>query len=59
MNALKHMEAVFVIALSVLGAGSYLAATAQDASAAAAPAVQAMTKTASMSLSAFMVFLLA
>jgi hypothetical protein len=40
MNALKHMEAVFVIALSVAGIGSYLAATAQDAHAAAA-AVQA------------------
>ena len=31
MNALKHMEAVFVIALSVAGIGSYLAATSQDA----------------------------
>jgi len=37
MNALKHMEAVFVIALSVAGIGSYLAATAQDAEAMPAP----------------------
>ena len=37
MNALKHMEAVFVIALSVAGIGSYLAATSQDASAMPAP----------------------
>ena len=36
MNALKHMEAVFVIALSVIGAGSYLAGTSQEAQAAAA-----------------------
>jgi len=36
MNALKHMEAVFVIALSVAGIGSYLAATSQDAIAAPA-----------------------
>ena len=34
MNALKHMEAVFVIALSVAGIGSYLASTAQVANAA-------------------------
>lgn len=33
MNALKHMEAAFVIALSVAGIGSYLAATAQEANA--------------------------
>lgn len=33
MNALKHMEAVFVIALSVAGIGSYLASTAQVANA--------------------------
>ena len=38
MNALKHMEAIFVVALSVAGIGSYLAATAPDAYAAAAPA---------------------
>jgi len=41
MNALKHMEAVFVIALSVAGVGSYLAATAQQAHASAAPTAQA------------------
>ena len=34
MNALKHMEAVFVIALSVAGIGSYLASTSQVANAA-------------------------
>ena len=33
MNALKHMEAAFVIALSVAGIGSYLAATSQPANA--------------------------
>ncbi|HEX8476694.1 MAG TPA: hypothetical protein VF663_00085 [Telluria sp.] len=38
MNALKHMEAIFVVALSVAGIGSYLAATAPDAHASAAPA---------------------
>jgi len=38
MNALKHMEAIFVVALSVAGIGSYLAATAPDAYAATAPA---------------------
>ena len=38
MNALKHMEAIFVVALSVAGIGSYLAATAPDAYAAATPA---------------------
>ena len=37
MNALKHMEAAFVIALSVAGVGSYLAATAQDANASTVP----------------------
>jgi hypothetical protein len=37
MNALKHMEAAFVIALSVAGIGSYLAASAQDAYALPAP----------------------
>jgi hypothetical protein len=37
MNALKHMEAAFVIALSVAGIGGYLAATAQDAYALPAP----------------------
>jgi hypothetical protein len=42
MNALKHMEAVFVIALSVAGVGSYLVATSQDANASAVP----MAKTA-------------
>lgn len=31
MNTLKHMEAAFVIALSVAGIGSYLAATSQPA----------------------------
>lgn len=31
MNALKHMEAAFVIALSLAGIGSYLAATSQPA----------------------------
>lgn len=31
MNALKHMEAAFLVALSVAGIGSYLAATSQDA----------------------------
>jgi len=41
MNALKHMEAIFVVALSVAGIGSYLAATAPDAYAAAAPAITA------------------
>ena len=41
MNALKHMEAVFVIALSVAGVGGYLAATAQDANASPAPLVSA------------------
>jgi Flp pilus assembly protein CpaB len=45
MNALKHMEAVFVIALSVAGVGSYLAATSQDANAAPAP-VQASVHSA-------------
>ena len=40
MNALKHMEAAFVIALSVAGIGSYLAATAQDANASPAPGTQ-------------------
>ena len=35
MNALKHMEAIFVVALSVAGIGSYLAATSPDAYAAA------------------------
>jgi hypothetical protein len=38
MNALKHMEAIFVVTLSVAGIGSYLAATTPDAYAAAAPA---------------------
>ena len=33
MNTLKHMEAAFVIALSVAGIGSYLAGTSQDAQA--------------------------
>jgi hypothetical protein len=33
MNALKHMEAAFVIALSVAGIGSFVASTAQDAQA--------------------------
>ena len=33
MNALKHMEAAFVIALSVAGIGSFVAGTAQDAQA--------------------------
>jgi hypothetical protein len=42
MNALKHMEAVFVIALSVAGVGSYLAATAQDANASPVPGAQAV-----------------
>ena len=37
MNALKHMEAVFVIAVSCAGIGSYLAATSQDANAMPAP----------------------
>lgn len=37
MNALKHMEAAFVIALSLAGIGSYLAATSQDAYAVPAP----------------------
>jgi hypothetical protein len=37
MNALKHMEAAFVIALSVAGIGGYLAASAQDAYALPAP----------------------
>jgi hypothetical protein len=37
MNALKHMEAVFVIAVSCAGIGSYLAATSQDAYALPAP----------------------
>jgi len=37
MNTLKHMEAAFVIALSVAGIGSYLAATSQEANAAPAP----------------------
>jgi hypothetical protein len=40
MNALKHMEAAFVIALSVAGIGSYLAATAQDANASPVPGKQ-------------------
>lgn len=31
MNALKHMEVAFLVALSVAGIGSYLAATSQDA----------------------------
>ena len=49
MNALKHMEAVFVIALSVAGIGSYLAGTSQDAqampaqTAAAAPQMAVVT----------------
>lgn len=38
MNALKHMEAIFLVTLSLAGIGSYLAATAPDAYAAAAPA---------------------
>jgi hypothetical protein len=37
MNALKHMEAIFVVTLSVAGIGSYLAATSPDAYATAAP----------------------
>jgi hypothetical protein len=41
MNALKHMEAVFVIALSVAGVGSYLAATSQEANAAPVQTAQA------------------
>jgi hypothetical protein len=41
MNALKHMEAVFVIALSVAGVGSYLAATSQEAHAAPVQTAQA------------------
>jgi hypothetical protein len=40
MNALKHMEAVFVIALAVAGIGSWAAATSQEASAAEQTAVQ-------------------
>lgn len=40
MNALQHMEAVFVIALSIAGVGSYLAATAQDANASPVPGAQ-------------------
>jgi len=41
MNALKHMEAVFVIAVSCAGVGSYLAATSQDAFALPAPVTAA------------------
>lgn len=40
MNALKHMEAVFVIALSVAGIGSYLASTSQVANAAPVQSTQ-------------------
>ncbi|WP_332876356.1 hypothetical protein [Massilia sp. S19_KUP03_FR1] len=40
MNALKHMEAVFVIALSVASVSGYLAATTQDANASPAPVVR-------------------
>jgi hypothetical protein len=43
MNALKHMEAVFVIAVSCAGIGSYLAATSQDAYALPAPGNVAAT----------------
>lgn len=46
MNALKHMEAVFVIALSVAGIGSYLASTAQVANAAPVQSVQTVQKMA-------------
>lgn len=40
MNALKHMEAVFIVALSLAGTASYLAATSQDAQAQPAPAAR-------------------
>ena len=39
MNALKHMEAAFVVALAVAGIGSFVSATSQDAI--AAPTVTA------------------
>jgi hypothetical protein len=46
MNALKHMEAVFVIALSVAGIGSYLVSTAQVANAAPVQTAQTVQKMA-------------
>ena len=48
MNALKHMEAIFLVTLSLAGIGSYLAATAPDAYAAAAPANTANVATPEM-----------